>query len=42
VDGRDGTFAISGSDFNNLKLPLETQSTASPSLTTAPRTSPTP
>jgi len=42
VDGRDGIFAISGSDFNNLKLPLETQSTASPSLTTAPRTSPTP
>jgi hypothetical protein len=31
VDGRDGTFAISGPDFNNLKLPLETQSTASPS-----------
>src|SRR5919106_7081425 len=36
VDGRDGTFAISGSDFNNLKLPLETQGTASPSLTTVP------
>src|SRR6266849_6470144 len=29
VDGRDGTFTIRGSDFNNLKLPLETQGTAS-------------
>jgi hypothetical protein len=36
VDGRDGTFTISGSDFNNLKLPLETQGTASPSPTMAP------
>jgi hypothetical protein len=36
VDGRDGTFAISGSDFNNLRLPLEMQATASPSSTTAP------
>ena len=27
VDGRDGTFTIRGSDFNNLKLPLETQGT---------------
>jgi uncharacterized protein DUF4340 len=35
VEGRDGTFAISSADFNNLKLPLETQLTASPS----PRTS---
>jgi hypothetical protein len=42
VDGRDGTFAISGSDFNNLKLPLETQGTASPSLTTVPSPSATP
>jgi hypothetical protein len=32
VDGRDATFTISASDFNNLKLPLETQgATASPS-----------
>jgi hypothetical protein len=36
VDGRDGTFAINGSDFNNLKLPLETQGTASASPTIAP------
>src|SRR5438552_1365966 len=42
VDGRDGTFTIRGSDFNNLKLPLETQGTASPSLTTAPSPSATP
>jgi hypothetical protein len=36
VDGRDGTFTISGSDFTKLKLPLETQGTArSPSPTTA-------
>src|SRR4029078_2913771 len=33
VDGRDGTFTMRGSDFNNLKLPLETQGTASPSPT---------
>ena len=31
VDGRDGTFTISNADFNNLKLPLETQAVASPS-----------
>src|SRR6266704_1674608 len=42
VDGRDGAFTIRGSDFNNLKLPLETQGTASPSLTTAPSPSATP
>jgi hypothetical protein len=35
VDGRDGTFTIRGSDFNNLKLPLETQATLSPSPRTA-------
>jgi Domain of unknown function (DUF4340) len=40
ADGHDGTFVISISDFNNLRLPLETQGTASPSPTTAP--SPTP
>ena len=34
VDGRDATFTISGSDFNNLKLSLETQG-ASPFPTTA-------
>ena len=39
VDGRDGTFLIRGSDFNNLKLPLETQGTASGSPTTAPTAS---
>jgi hypothetical protein len=42
VDGRDGTFAIRGSDFNNLKLPLETQGAASSSPTTAPKPSTTP
>jgi hypothetical protein len=42
VEGRDGTFAISGPDFNNLKLPLETHSTASPSPTTALGPSATP
>jgi Domain of unknown function (DUF4340) len=42
VDGRDGTFTIRGPDFNNLKLPLETQSTASPSPTTALSPSATP
>src|SRR4029453_16809651 len=42
VDGRDGTFTIRGSDFNNLKLPLETQGTASPSPTQAPSSSRTP
>src|SRR5215471_15778509 len=42
VDGRDGTFAISRSDFNNLKLPLETQGAAFPSPTAAPSLSATP
>jgi hypothetical protein len=42
VDARDGTFTIRGSDLNNLKLPLETKGTASPSLTTAPSPSATP
>src|SRR5262249_53599584 len=42
VDGRDGTFAISRSDFNNFKLPLETQGAAFPSPTTAPSLSATP
>jgi hypothetical protein len=42
ADGRDGTFAISNSDFNNLKMALETQPTASPSPITALTPSPTP
>jgi hypothetical protein len=42
-DGRDSTFTISGSDFSNLKLPLEAQGTsASHSPTTAPSLSTTP
>jgi hypothetical protein len=42
VDGRDGTFAVRGSDLNTLKLPLEMQGTASASPTTAPSRSATP
>jgi hypothetical protein len=42
VDGRDGTFAISNADFNNLKLPLEIQATASPSPTAGVTASPVP
>ena len=42
VDGRDGTFSISNTDFNNLKLPLEMPASASPSPTTAVTASPTP
>ena len=42
VDGRDGTFTIRGTDFNNLKLPLETQDTRSSSPKTAPSPSATP
>ena len=41
MDGRDGTFVISNSDFNNLRLPLETQPSASPPIT-ALSPSPTP
>ncbi|PYJ28682.1 MAG: hypothetical protein DME90_07095 [Verrucomicrobia bacterium] len=41
VDGREGTFAMSDTDFNALKLPLEAQAPASPSTTT-PVTSATP
>ena len=42
VDGRDGTFTISGPDLNNLKLPLESQSavSASPTITSSPSTRP--
>src|SRR6266436_3097788 len=42
VDGRDGTFAISDADVNNLKLPLATPANASPSPTTALTPGPTP
>ncbi|PYL62443.1 MAG: hypothetical protein DMF24_04000 [Verrucomicrobia bacterium] len=43
VDGREGTFAMSDTDFNALKLPLEAQAPASPSTTTTtPVTSATP
>jgi hypothetical protein len=42
VDGRDGTFAIRSSDFNNLQLALETQGPAAASPTTAASPSPTP
>src|SRR5262249_39247485 len=42
VDGREGAFTISGADFNNLKLPLETQGTAPPSpiMATSPNITP--
>jgi len=42
VDGRDGTFTISGVDFNKLKLPLESQGTAShsPAKASSPSTTP--
>jgi hypothetical protein len=42
VDGRDGTFTISASDFNSLKLPLETKANESPSPTTPLSPSATP
>jgi hypothetical protein len=43
VDGRDSTFAISGSDLSKLKLPLNTQgTTASPSPTTGSSATATP
>jgi hypothetical protein len=42
VDGDGVTFAIRSSDFNNLKLPLETQGTASAAPTTVPNPSATP
>ena len=42
MDGRDGTFAISNSELNKLKLPLEQQATASPSPTTGVTASPAP
>ena len=42
VDGRDGTFAISGSNYNTLELPLEMQGTSSPSpaISSSPSTTP--
>jgi hypothetical protein len=36
VDGREGTFVISNSDLNALKLPLVSQAAASPSPTASP------
>jgi hypothetical protein len=36
VDGREGTFVISNSDLNALKLPLVSQAMASPSPTASP------
>ena len=42
MDGRDGTFAISNSELNKLKLPLEQQATASPSPTTGVTGGPAP
>jgi hypothetical protein len=42
VEGRDGTFTIRGSDFSNLKLPLETQGTGSSSPATAASPTATP
>ena len=36
ADGREGTFVISNSDLNALKLPLVSQATASPSPATSP------
>ncbi len=42
MDGRDGTFAISNSELNKLKLPLEQQATPSPSPTTSVTASPAP
>jgi hypothetical protein len=42
MDGRDGTFAISNSELNKLKLPLEQQATRSPSPTTGVTASPAP
>src|SRR6266550_1214974 len=36
IDGREGTFVISNSDLNALKLPLVSEATASPSPTASP------
>jgi hypothetical protein len=38
AEGREGTFVISNSDFNSLKLPLEAQPSPAPSPTPSPRT----
>jgi uncharacterized protein DUF4340 len=41
VDGREGTFAISASDFNKLKMPLEqTAASPSPATVSTPTTTP--
>ena len=42
MDGRDGTFAISNSELNKLKLPLEQQATPSPSPAMGITASPAP
>ncbi len=42
MDGRDGTFTISNTDFNSLDLPLQQPATASPSPTAAVTVSPSP
>jgi hypothetical protein len=42
VDGRDGTFALSNSELDKLKAPLEQQATTSPSPRTAVTATPTP
>src|SRR5215469_4264603 len=42
VDGRNGAFAISNSELNKLKLPLEQEGTASPSPTTSVTARPVP
>jgi hypothetical protein len=42
VDGREGTFEISNSDLNTLKLPLAAQATASPSPSPSATASPIP
>jgi hypothetical protein len=42
VDAREGTFVISNSDVNALKLPLASQATASPTLSATVTASPVP
>jgi hypothetical protein len=42
VDGRDGTFALSNSELDKLKAPLEQQATTSPSPRTAVTATPAP
>jgi hypothetical protein len=42
VDGREGTFEISNSDLNTLKLPLAAQAIASPGPSPSATASPIP